>query len=247
MKNVMILGLLFMAVLFLAACTENLNPLAPGSTDGQYAMGMKALVPLAIGNIWNYNVVLFDTSGAERTRYSYVLSVIDTVKADTSKIPLSNTTKQSVNQGAFRWYLLQGEMGVRSYWQVDTLENLRIRKTDDTLFLQQSAFDFRASVGTVTTPRSIGVDTILWASGDTIISVADFVQSALLSKGVDTLRTTLGSGPYFKYGELYPARQDSINYYFKPGFGLVYKEQFHRVNGRMVRIRRDELVSYYFK
>lgn len=141
-KGIQLILFLFVGILF-ATCTQNLDPLSPGSTDGQYALGIKALVPLAIGNTWTYNVVLFDSMGTARTRYAYTLSVIDTVKADTTNIPLSSSAKQSLKREALLWYLLQGEMGVRSCWQIDTLENLRIRKSDDTRFFEQTAFNFR--------------------------------------------------------------------------------------------------------
>jgi hypothetical protein len=250
MKNKVILSLFLSAIILFAACTENLDPLSPGSTDGEYALGVKALVPLAVGNSWTYNVTVYDTSGAERNRYTYTLSVRDTLTADTSKIPLipPRMDRKSLARGALVWYLLQGELGVTACWQVDSLENLRIRKSDDTRFFEQSAFNFRASLGDITPPRYIGKDTITWASGDRFIYNADSVKSTLVSKGIDTLRTTLGSTPYFQYRESYVARTNYTNYYFKPGFGLFLIEQYQQTPGSsMVRVRRDELVSYYFK
>ncbi|MDP2883548.1 MAG: hypothetical protein Q8P51_00800 [Ignavibacteria bacterium] len=248
MKNTVILSLFVLAVILFASCAENLDPLSPGSTNGEYALGIKALVPLAVGNAWTYSATVYDTSGAEQKRYTYTLNVRDTVTADTSKIPLPSTNKKSLTRGALMWYLLQGELGVTTCWQVDSLENLRIRKSDDTRFPEQSAFNFRASIGDVTPPRYIGKDTVLWASGDRFTYNADSVKSTLVSKGADTLRTTLGSAPYSQYREYYAVRTDYANYYFKPGFGLFLVEKYQRTpGGKMVRVRRDELVSYYFK
>jgi hypothetical protein len=172
------------------------------------------------------------------------------VTADTGKIPLLPPSKnrKALTRGALVWYLLQGELGATTCWQVDSLENLRIRKSDDTRFFEQSAFDFRASIGVATTPRYIGQDTILWASGDRFVYNADSVKSTLVSKGADTLRTTLGSAPYFQYREAFAVRTDYSEYYFKPGFGLFLTEKYQRTpGGKTVRVRRDELVSYYFK
>jgi hypothetical protein len=234
MKNKINVNLFFLTVLILGACTENLDPLSPGSLDGKYS----------------YNVVLYDSTGAVQTRYTYTLSVKDTVTADTSNIPLvpPSIDRKKIKSGALVWYLIQGESGVTSCWQVDSLENLRIRNSDDTRFYEQTAFNFRASIGDTTIGRFITADTSLWASGDTIIAVADSVKSTLISKGVDTLRTTLGSAPYFQYRKLYSVRTDYTNYYFKPGFGLFLIEKYQRTpGGTIVRVRRDELVSYYFK
>jgi hypothetical protein len=248
MKNTLIFSLFVSAAILFGSCAENLDPLSPGSTNGEYALGLKALVPLAVGNTWTYNVIVYDTSGAQRNQYTYTLSVRDTVTADTSKIPLPSTNKKSLTRGALVWYLLQGESGATTCWQVDSLENLRIRKSNDTRFFEQSAFNFRASIGDVTPPRYIGKDTIVWASGDRFIFNADSVKSTLVSKGADTLRTTLGSAPYFQYRESYALRADYTNYYFKPGFGLFLIERYQRTpGGKMVRVRRDELASYYFK
>ena len=248
MKNKAFLSLPVIVVIVFAACTENLDPLSPGSTDGEYALGMKTLVPLAVGNAWTYNVTVFDTSGAQRNQFAYTLSVRDTVTADTSKIPMSSAGRRSLTRGALVWYLLRGESGVTTCWQVDSLENLRIRKSDDSRFFEQTAFNFRAIIGDVTSTRYIGKDTVVWASGDRFIYSADSVRTALVSKGADTLRTTLGSAPYFQYREYYTARTDHTDYYFKPGFGLFLVEKFQRTTGgRMVRVRRDELTSYYFK
>jgi hypothetical protein len=248
MKNTVIVNLFVLAIILFASCAENLDPLSPGSTNGEYALGIKALVPLAVGNAWTYNVTVYDTSGAQRSQYSYTLSVRDTVRADTGKIPLSSAARKSLTGGALVWYLLQGESGVTTCWQVDSLENLRIRKSDDTRFFEQSAFNFRASIGDVTPSRYVGNDTVLWASGDRFIYSADSVKSTLVSKGADTLRTTLGSAPYFQYREFYAARTDYSHYYFKPGFGLFLIEKFQRTpGGKTVRVRRDELVSYYFR
>jgi len=250
MKNKTIINLFLFAVLLLGACTENLDPLSPGSLDGKYSLGIKSLVPLAVGNTWTYNVVLYDTTGAVRTRYTYTLSVKDTVTADTNNIPLipPSTDRKSIKRESLVWFLLKGESGMTACWQVDSLENLRIRKSDDSRFYEQSAFNFRASIGDTTSKRFIDTDTITWGSGDVIISAADSVKSTLVSKGVDTLRTTLGSGQYFHYRESYSTRNDYTNYYFKPGFGLFLSEKYQRTpGGTMVRIRRDELVSYYFK
>ena len=248
MKNLLIAILFLLAVLLIAACNKNLDPLSPGSMDGQYALGIKALVPLAVGTVWNYNVVLYDTSaGAERVRYSYTLSVVDTATADTSKILLPSSVKKSLTRDALRWYVIQGELGVRMCWQVDSIENLRIRKFDDARFSEQTAFNFRALVGDTAQSRFIGADTSMWASGDNVITSADSVKTTPVTK-IDTLRTTLGSAPYFCYKQFYVVRTDFTNYYFKPGFGLILMERFQRrQDGTMVCVRRDELASYYFK
>ena len=248
MKNTVISSLLLSVAILFGSCAENLDPLSPGSTNGEYALGLKSLVPLAVGNSWTYKVVAYDTTGAQRNTFTYTVSVRDTVTADTSKIPLSSAGRKALTRGALVWFLLQGESGVTTCWQVDSLENLRIRKSDDTRFFEQSAFNFRASIGEVTPSRYVGKDTIVWASGDRFIYNADSVKSALVSKGADTLRTTLGSAPYFQYREYYAARTDYTNYYFKPGFGLFLIEKYQRTpGGKMVRVRRDELTSYYFK
>jgi hypothetical protein len=250
MKKICIAGVLLSAALLFSACTENLDPLTPGSADGQYSLGVKALVPLAVGNQWNYAVVLYDTTGAERTRYTYTLSVVDTVTADTSLIPLipPNTTRKNLKREALVWYLLQGEMGARTCWQVDSVENLTVRQANDARFYEQTAFNFRASLGDVTPARYVGADTTVWGSGDKIITRPDSVLSTLVSKGVDSLRTTLGSAPYFAYKQSYVTRTEYTNYYFKPGFGLFLVEKFQQTpGGKIVRVRRDELVSYYFK
>jgi hypothetical protein len=251
MKNGMILSLFVLTALLPAGCAENFDPLSPGSTDGQYAMGMKSLVPLAVGNSWTYRVQLYDTSsGAAKAQYSYTLIVIDTVTTDTSLVPLvpPGTDRKALKREALIWYLLQGESGVTTCWQVDSVENLRTRKSDDTRFYEQSAFSFRASPGDATPLRYIGKDTTLWASGDRFIHDADSVKSTLVSKGVDTLRTTLGSAPWFKYRQSYVVRTGYTDFYFKPGFGLFLVEQYQQnASGTMVRVRRDELASYYFK
>ena len=250
MKSTVIVRLFSLTVILLAACNENLDPLAPGSMDGEYALGIKALVPLAVGNRWTYNVVLYDTSGAERGGYTYVLSVRDTVTADTAKIPLvpPSTDRGGLTRAALSWYLLEGELGVTTCWQVDSVENLRIRKSDDTLFYEQAAFNFRASLGDTTAPGYIGPDTVIWGSGERFIYEADSVKSKLLSKGSVPLRTTLGSAPYFQYRQSYVVRADYTDYYFKPGFGLVLIERFQQTpGGTSVRVRRDELVSYYLR
>lgn len=250
MKNYVFHFLLLLMVTVFSACTENLDPLSPGSTDGRYALGIKALVPLAVGNSWTYSVTLYDTTGAERKQYAYTLSVKDTITADTSRIPLvpPRTNRLSLSRLALVWYLIEGESGVTSCWQIDSLENLRMRKSDDARFYEQSAFDFRSLLGDVTTPRYIGRDTVTWASGDRYIYDADSVRSTLISRGVDTLRTTLGSAPYFMYREFYAGRTDYIHYTFKPGFGLLLKEYYQRTpGGRTVRVRCDKLSSYHFK
>ena len=248
MKNKLIVGLFLLTALLIGSCAENLDPLSPGSTNGEYALGIKALVPLAVGNSWTYTVTMYDTSGAQRNQYTYTLSVKDTITADTSKIPLSSAGRKSLTRGALVWFLLQGESGITTCWQVDSLENLRIRKSDDTRFFEQSAFNFRASIGDVTPVRYVGKDTVVWASGDRFFYNADSVKSTLISKGADMLRTTLGSAPYFQYKEFYAVRADYANYYFKPGFGLFLIERFQKTpGGKMVRVRRDELTSYYFK
>jgi hypothetical protein len=250
MKTTAMKYIFFLIAMLIAGCSENQDPLAPGSMDGQYSIGTKGLVPLNIGNRWTYSVVLYDTTGIERKRYTYTLSVKDTISADTGKIPLVSPSidRKSIKREALVWYLLQGESGVTTCWQVDTLENLRIRKSDDTRFYEQTAFNFRAAVGDTTFARYIGGDTMVWASGDIIYTTADSVRSSLVSKGVDTLRTTLGSAPYFYYRESYKVRTDYTNYYFKPGFGLLLIEKYQRTaGGTTVRVRRDELVSYYFK
>jgi hypothetical protein len=248
MKYILIYSLFVLTAILIASCSENLDPLSPGSTNGEYALGIKALVPLAVGNSWTYNVTVYDTAGAQRNQYSYTLSVRDTITADTSKIPLSSAARKSMTRGALVWYLLQGELGATTCWQSDSLENLRIRKSDDTRFFEQSAFNFRASIGDITPSRYISKDTVFWASGDRFVYNADSVKSTLVSKGVDTLRTTLGSAPYFQYRESYALRADYTDYYFKPGFGLFLVERYQRTQGgKMVRVRRDELVSYYFR
>jgi len=250
MKNNVVLGPVLLAIILFASCSENLDPLSPGSTDGEYAVGMKALVPLAIGNSWTYKVTVYDTSGAIRGQYDYALTIRDTVTADTSKIPLTppRTDRRYLSRSALVWYLLEGESGVKRCWQIDSLENLRIRKSDDKRFFEQSAFDFRALIGDVTPSRYVSADTVTWQTGDRFFFNADSVKTTLVSKGADTLRTTLGSAPYFQYREYYSARTNYTNYYFKPGFGLFLTEQYQRtVGGRMVRVRRDELTSYYFK
>ena len=248
MKNKLILSLIVLAAILLASCSENLDPLSPGSTNGEYALGIKALVPLAVGNSWTYTVTVYDTSGAQRNQYTYTLSVKDTITADTSKIPLSSAGRRSLTRGALVWYRLEGESGATTCWQVDSLENLRIRKSDDTRFFEQSAFNFRASIGDITPVRYVGKDTVVWASGDRFVYNADSVKSTLVSKGADTLRTTLGSAPYFQYRESYALRADYTNYYFKPGFGLFLIERYQRTpGGKVVLVRRDELTSYYFK
>ena len=248
MTNKLIFGLFILAVVVLASCSENLDPLSPGSTNGEFALGLKALVPLAVGNSWTYNVTTYDSAGTQRTQFSYTLTVQDTVTADTSKIPLSSAGRKALTRGALVWYRLAGESGTTTCWQVDSLENLRIRKSDDTRFLEQSAFNFRAAIADVSPLRYVGKDTIVWASGDRFIYNADSVKSTLMSKGADTLRTTLGSAPYFQYKESYALRADYANYYFKPGFGLFLVERFQRTpGGKTVRVRRDELTSYYFR
>jgi hypothetical protein len=123
-----------------------------------------------------------------------------------------------------------------------------MRKSDDSRFFEQSAFNFRALIGDATPSRYIGKDTVVWASGDRFTYNADSVKTMLVSKGADTLRTTLGSAPYFLYRESYALRTDYANYYFKPGFGLFLIEKFQRTpGGKTVRVRRDELTTYYFK
>jgi hypothetical protein len=255
MKNVYLVSLFLLAIVLLAACTQNLDPLSPGVTDGQYALGMKSLVPLALGNTWVYNVVLYDTTtGAPKPPYMYTLSVIDdTVKVDTNKIPIvsPHTNRVYLYSGtkSLKWYRLQGEMGAITCWQIDGLDNLCVRKTGDTLYLQQTVFNFQADTNAMTASTYIGADTVLWASGDIIVTGQDSVKSQRLKNTkTDTLRTTLGSAPFYKYRLLYSTRKDSINYYFKPGFGIVAYEKFQRkLDGTMVRVRRDELASYYFK
>ena len=248
MKNKIIVGLFLLTALLIGSCAENLDPLSPGSSNGEYSLGIKALVPLAVGNTWTYNATVYDSAGAQKNQFTYTLSVKDTITADTSKIPLSSAARKSLTRGALAWYLLQGESGNTTCWQVDSVENLRIRRSDDARFFEQSAFNFRASIGDVTPLRYIGKDTVVWASGDRFIYNADSVKSTLASKGADTLRTTLGSAPYFQYKEFYAVRADYTNYYFKPGFGLFLVERFQKTpGGKMVRVRRDELTAYYFK
>jgi hypothetical protein len=248
MRNTVLLSLILLATILIGSCAENLDPLSPGSMNGEYALGLKSLVPLAVGNLWTYKVAVYDTTGAQRTTFTYAVSVRDTVTADTSKIPLSSAGRRSLTRGALVWYLLQGESGTTTCWQVDSLENLRIRKSDDTRFFEQSAFNFRASIGDVTPQRYIGKDTVVWATGDRFTYNADSVRTTLVSKGADTLRTTLGSAPYFQYREYYALRTDYTNYYFKPGFGLFLIEKYQRTpGGKTVRVRRDELTAYYFR
>jgi len=248
MKNVTIACLVFSAALLSAGCGKTLDPLSSGSTDGQYALGTKALVPFALGNTWTYAVVLYDSvSGSERMRYTYTLTVVDTVTADTGRIPLSGPAKRGLTRESLRWYLLEGELGARTCWQVDSVENLCIRRDDDSRFFEQRVFNFRAALGDSTPARYIGPDTSMWASGENVVTRADSSRTTLVAK-TDTLRTTLGSAPYFKYRQSFLARTEFTTYYFKPGFGLVLTETYRlRQNGTTVRIRRDELVSYYFK
>jgi hypothetical protein len=251
MKKFIVVSAFAMAIGLFSACSHDLDPLSPSSMNGQYALGIKGLVPFAVGNTWNYNVVLYDTTGAEKTRYSYALNVLDTVKADTNRIPIvaPNTNRIYLNKdpNSLKWYRLQGEMGRITHWQVDGLENLRIRKSDDTLYFQQMVFDYRASVGARTGTSYVDADTLVWWSGDVVVTNPDSVKSQLVAMA-DTLRTTLGSAPYYKYWQSFSLRTDSITYYFKPGFGLVLYEKFQRrSDGTMVCVRRDELNSYYFR
>lgn len=250
MKNLKILSLILLAGVLFAACSDTLEPLSPGSTDGNYALGIKALMPLAVGNRWTYAVAVYDTTGAAKAHYVFTLSVVDTISADTSKIPLvpPNTNRMSMKRESLVWYLLRGEMGVTTCWQVDSLENLLVRKSDDTRFFEQTPFNFRAAIGDVSPARKVGPDTSTWASGDVIITGADSVRTSLVSKGIDTLRTTLGSAPYFQYRQTYAVGSGYTDYYFKPGFGLILVEKFVRkADGTMVRVRRDEMASYYFR
>jgi hypothetical protein len=249
MKNLVTVSLILLTGLLWSACTDTLDPLSPGNTGGNYALGIKALMPLVKGNRWTYNVVVHDTSGVEKARYTYDLSVLDTALADTGKIPLlpPSTSRKDLSRGALTWYLLRGEAGATTCWQVDSVENLRVRRSDDARFYEQVAFNFRAGIGDVSSPRYIGPDTTTWGSGDVIITGADTVQTALVSRGGDTLRTTLGSAPYFQYRLFYVKRTDVAYYYYKPGFGLFLIERFYRKSdGSTVLVRRDELVSYYF-
>jgi hypothetical protein len=247
MKNIMKLIVILLAGILLGACTENLDPLSQGSTDGNYAIGEKSLIPLTVGNQWTYSAFIYDTTGAEKTRYDYTLNVVDTITADTNKIPISSASKKNLSRAALIWYLIQGEMGATTCWQVDTLENLRIRSSNDTRFLEQTAFNFRASVHDTTAAKPTSADISIWSSVDTSIT-KDSVKTILISKGVDTLRTTLGSAPYFQYRQLYAKRTYYTDYSFKPGFGLIMIERYQRKgNGTMVCIRRDKLNSYYFK
>jgi hypothetical protein len=250
MKNFKTLNFVLLVGVLFAACSDALDPLSPGSTDGAYSLGIKALVPLAVGNRWTYNVAVYDTTGAAKARYVFTLSVVDTVSADTSRIPLvpPNTSRKNMKQEALAWYLLQGELGVRTCWQVDSLENLLVRKSDDTRFFEQVPFNFRAVIGDISPARYVGPDTSTWASGDVITTGVDSVRTSLVSKGIDTLRTTLGSAPYFHYRQSYAVQTGYTDYYFKPGFGLVLVEKFVRkADGTMARVRRDELASYYFR
>ena len=108
MKNVKTAVPFLLAALLVTACSKDLYPLSSGSLDGQYASGIKALVPLAEGNTWTYNVVLYDTSsGSERLRYSYSLSVVDTVTADTSMISMASSAKKRLTRDALRWFVLR--------------------------------------------------------------------------------------------------------------------------------------------
>jgi hypothetical protein len=247
MKNKMTWSMILLAGILLSACTENLDPLSPGSIDGEYVIGMKALVPLAVGNQWTYDVFVYDTLGGEKTRYAYTLNIVDTVAADTGKIPISSASKKGLNRAALIWYLFQGEMGVTTCWQVDTLENLCIRSSNDARFFEQTTFNFRASVHDTTTAKATSADISIWSTVDTAIA-KDTVRTVLFSKGGDTLRTTLGSAPFFQYRQIYAKRTYYTDYYFKPGFGLVMIERYQqRSNGTMVCVRRDKLNSYYFK
>jgi hypothetical protein len=247
MKKKLTWSSILLTGVLLSACTENLDPLSPGSIDGEYVIGMKALVPLAVGNQWTYDVFVYDTSGVEKTHYTYSLNVVDTVSADTGKIPISSANKKGLNRAALIWYLFQGEMGVKTCWQVDTLENLCIRSSDDTRFFEQSSFNFRASVHDTSTAKPTSADISIWSTIDTAIA-KDTVRTILVSKGGDTLRTTLGSAPYFQYRQIYAKRTYYTDYYFKPGFGLVMIERYQRkANGIPVCVRRDKLNSYFFK
>ncbi len=250
MKKIFVSCLVLLAALLIPACSENIDPLSPGSTSGHYSLAMKSLVPLAVGNYWNYNVVLYDAAGAEKTRYTYTLRVLDMITADTNLIRIVPpiTSKKSISREALSWFLLEGEMGARTCWQVDTVENLRIRSANDVRFTEQTAFNFRASLGDSTVNRAIGADTTYWGSGDRIVTIDDTVRTVLASKGNDSLRTTLGSAPYFQYTQKYVTRTDYTKYYFKPGFGLFLIEKFSLTSGgKPVRVRRDELVSYFLK
>jgi len=243
-------GVVLLAAMGLVACERDLDPMSPGSMSGEYALGIKALVPLVVGNTWNYNTLLYDTLGAVRTRYAFTLSVLDTVSADTSLIPVvpPDSNRTGLTRRVLLWYLLRGESGMTSCWKIDSLENLRIRSSDDTRFYEQFAFDFRATPGQSNAPAYIGPDTVTWASGDRFIYGPDSVRSTLVDRGADSLRTTLGSAPYFHYRQSYATRTDYTDFYFKPGFGLVLREIFQRTpGGTMVRVRRDELASYSFR
>ncbi len=246
----MIFVVIVSAVVMMNACKEKLDPLSPGSLEGKYALGMKSLIPLSVGNRWTYSVVLFDTAGTVSSRYTYTLTVKDTITADTNRIPLvpPNVDRKSIKREALLWYLLEGESGIRTCWQVDSVEHVRVRSSDDSRFYEQSAFNFRAMVGDSTMRRFKGIDTAYWASGDIIITPADSMRSRLISTGGDTVRTTLGSTSYYLYRESYDVSTDYTDYFFKPGFGLIVREKFQRTaGGAMVRVRRDELISYYFK
>ena len=50
MKNTVLLSLILLAILLFGSCAENLDPLSPGPMNGEYALGLKSLVPLAVGN-----------------------------------------------------------------------------------------------------------------------------------------------------------------------------------------------------
>jgi hypothetical protein len=247
MKNRLIVFFILLTSILMGACTNNLDPLSPGSTDGNYVIGEKSLVPLEVGNQWTYSAILYDTTGAMKTQYDYTLSVLDTVIADTGKIPMTSASRKGLSRAALTWHLLQGEMGVSTCWQVDTLENLSIRSSNDARFLEQTAFNFRASVGDTTAAKATSADISIWSSVDTSVA-KDTVKTILISKGVDTLRTTLGSAPYFQYRQVYAKRTYYTDYTFKPGFGLIKIERYQRkANGAMVCTRQDKLNSYYFK
>jgi hypothetical protein len=247
MKRMNVRSVVVIASVLLFSCTESLDPLSPGSGAGEYALGVKGLIPLVIGNHWTYNAAVYDTSGMEISRSVYTVTVADTAFADTSIIPLPSSQKLSSKRSAFVWYVLRGEGGSVMLWQADTLENLRIRTANDAKFLEQTSFEFRASVNDTSASRSTGTDINVWGIVDTLIS-NDVVRTVLVSKGTDSLRTTLGSAQYFHYRQLYTRRPHYTDYFFKPGFGLMMLERYARKqDGTPVCVRRDQLVSYYFQ
>ncbi len=233
-------------VVMTMACSDRIDPLAPGSLTGDFAVGIKGLVPIAIGNRWTYLVTTYDTTGAETRRYSYTMVVTDTVTADTSRIPLRGGVRQSMTPTALRWFSFRGDGGATTLWQVDTVEQLRFRPADDSRFYEQTAFNFRAAVHDTSAAVFVRSEMTIWESSDTA-TTADSVRTVLTEKA-DSLRTTLGSAPVFRYRQRYDARSVFTEFAFKPGFGLVLVERFAVLpGGGTVCVRRDQVTSYFLQ